>query len=101
MTAKPKATGWLAENGPKELELRFRAFVFNPSAPILLIDDDRRCLEASIDAGKLLGLHPSRNIAGDSVRLRRPVWRVGRLVRFHCENLLECVTRRVGVLDRM
>jgi hypothetical protein len=47
MTAKPKATGWLAENGPKELELRFRAFVFNPSAPILLIDDDRRCLEAA------------------------------------------------------
>jgi hypothetical protein len=34
MTATPKATGGLAENGPKELELLFGGFVFNPSASI-------------------------------------------------------------------
>jgi PAS domain S-box-containing protein len=33
-----------------------RAVVFHPSAPILLADDDRRSREASVGAGKLLGL---------------------------------------------
>ncbi len=32
------ASQWLAENGPKELELLFRAIVFHPSAPILIAD---------------------------------------------------------------
>ena len=31
---------WLVENGPKELELLFRAIVFHPSAPILIADND-------------------------------------------------------------
>jgi PAS domain S-box-containing protein len=57
LTALPRpANGWLAENGPKELELLFRAIVFQPSVPILLTDDDRRYREASIGASKLLGL---------------------------------------------
>ncbi len=47
---------WLAENGPKQVELLFRAVVFYPSAPILLTDDDRRYQDASIGASKLLGL---------------------------------------------
>ena len=63
MSSQPQATGWLAENGPKELELLFRAIVFQPSAPILLADDDRRYQEASVGAAKLLGL-PREKIIG-------------------------------------
>ena len=63
MSSQPQATEWLAENGPKELELLFRAIVFQPSAPILLADDDRRYQEASVGASKLLGL-PREKIIG-------------------------------------
>jgi len=63
MSSQPQATRWLAENGPKELELLFRAIVFQPSAPILLADDDRRHQEASVGAAKLLGL-PREKIIG-------------------------------------
>ncbi len=52
----PQAAGWLAENGPKELELLFRAIVYHPSAPILIADNDRHSRDASSGAGKLLGL---------------------------------------------
>jgi PAS domain S-box-containing protein len=54
---------WLAQNGPKELELLFRAVVFHPSVPILITDSDRRYLEASSGAGKLLGV-PRDKIIG-------------------------------------
>ena len=60
------AANWLTEHGPKELELLFRAVVFQPSAPILITDDDRRYQEASIGASKLLGL-PRQNIIGRSL----------------------------------
>jgi PAS domain-containing protein len=63
MASQPHATRWLAENGPKELELVFRAIVFHPSAPILLADNDRHYLEASAGASKLLGL-PREKIIG-------------------------------------
>jgi formate hydrogenlyase transcriptional activator len=63
MSSQPQATAWLAENGPKELELLFRAIVFQPSAPILLADDDRRYQEASAGAAKLLGI-PREKIIG-------------------------------------
>jgi len=62
----PQAPRWLAENGPKELELLFRTVVFCPSVPILIADDDRRYQEASIGAGKLLGL-PRQKIIGRSL----------------------------------
>jgi len=48
--------GWLVENGPKELELLFRAIVYHPAAPILIADNDRNYRDASSGAGKLLGL---------------------------------------------
>jgi len=60
------ATGWLVENGPKELELLFRAIVYNPSAPILVTDDQGNTREASIGVGKLLGL-PRAKIIGRRV----------------------------------
>lgn len=54
---------WLAENGPGELQSLFRAVVFHPSSPILIADDDRNYQEASVGAGKLLGLR-RENIIG-------------------------------------
>jgi formate hydrogenlyase transcriptional activator len=66
MASQPKGTSWLSEHGPTELELLFRAIVFYPSAPILLTDDDRRNRDASIGAGKLLGV-PREKIIGRSL----------------------------------
>jgi PAS domain S-box-containing protein len=54
---------WLAENGPKELELLFRAIVYHPATPILIADDNRNYREVSAGAGKLLGL-PREKIIG-------------------------------------
>ena len=64
--SQPKANRWLAENGPEELESLFRTIVFQPSAPILIADDQRRYQEASIGASKLLGL-PRQKIIGRSL----------------------------------
>jgi formate hydrogenlyase transcriptional activator len=64
--SQPRAAGWLVDNGPKELELLFRAIVFHPSAPILLTDNDRRYRDASVGASKLLGL-PREKIIGRSL----------------------------------
>ena len=44
------------ENGPRELELLFRAVVFHPSVPILITDNERKYRDASTGAGRLLGL---------------------------------------------
>jgi formate hydrogenlyase transcriptional activator len=66
MASPPLATGWLVENGPKELEHLFRAIVFQPSVPILLTDNDRQYREASVGASKLLGL-PREQIIGRSL----------------------------------
>src|ERR1035437_5297928 len=47
---------WLVENGPRELELLFRAIVYHPSVPILITDDDGSSRDASTGVGKLLGI---------------------------------------------
>src|SRR5271170_4001739 len=62
----PQTSTWLAENGPKELELLFRAIVYHPSAPILITDNDRYYRDASSGAGRLLGL-PREKIIGRSL----------------------------------
>jgi PAS domain S-box-containing protein len=54
------------ENGPKELELLFRAIIYHPAAPILIADSDRKYCEASAGAGKLLGL-PREKIIGRQI----------------------------------
>ena len=66
VAALPITTTWLAENGPKELELLFRVIVYHPSAPILITDNDRHYRDASSGAGKLLGL-PREEIIGRSL----------------------------------
>jgi formate hydrogenlyase transcriptional activator len=60
------AGSWLVENGPKELELLFRAIVYQPSAPILIADNDGNYRDASAGAGKLLGL-PREKIIGHQI----------------------------------
>jgi formate hydrogenlyase transcriptional activator len=49
-------SGWLVEGGLKELEQLLRAVLSHQSEPILIVDDDRHCLDASSGAAKLLGL---------------------------------------------
>src|SRR5665811_1874695 len=53
-------------DSPRELELLFRAIVYHPSVPILLTDDDGNSREASVGAGKLLGM-PREKIIGRRV----------------------------------
>src|SRR5690349_19088366 len=74
-SAASPATRWLMENGPRELELLFRAIVYHPSAPILITDDDGNSRHASAGAGKLLGL-PREEIIGRAVEeFARPGFR--------------------------
>jgi formate hydrogenlyase transcriptional activator len=61
----PTAT-WLIENGPRELELLFRAIVYHPSAPILITDDSGKSSDASSGLGKLLGV-PRDQVIGRRV----------------------------------
>ena len=61
--SQSQASRWLEENGPRELELLFRAIVYHPAAPILITDNDRKYRDASAGAGKLLGL-PRNKIIG-------------------------------------
>src|SRR5664279_2811282 len=64
--SQPQAQSWLVENGPRELELLFRAIVYHPSVPILLADGEGNSREASTGLGKLLGL-PREKIIGRRV----------------------------------
>ena len=60
------AARWLVENGPRELEILFRAILYHPSTPILITDDNGNSRDASIGVGKLLGL-PREKIIGRPV----------------------------------
>jgi PAS domain-containing protein len=66
MNSQLQSARWLEENGPKEMELLFRALVFQPSVPILIADNDRYYREASVGAGNFLGL-PREKIIGRSL----------------------------------
>jgi len=60
------AARWLVENGPRELEILFRAILYHPSTPILITDDGGNSRDASVGVGKLLGL-PREKIIGRPV----------------------------------
>jgi formate hydrogenlyase transcriptional activator len=53
---------WLVSDGLKEMELLLRAVLSHQSEPILIVDDDRLCLEASSGAAQLLGLSTGKII---------------------------------------
>jgi formate hydrogenlyase transcriptional activator len=55
-------SGWLVEDGLKELEQLFRAVLSRQSEPILIVNNDRECLDASSGAGRLLGLSMAKII---------------------------------------
>jgi formate hydrogenlyase transcriptional activator len=55
-------SGWLVEDGLRELEQLFRAVLSHQSEPILIVDDSRHCLYASSGAGKLFRLSMGRLI---------------------------------------
>ncbi len=61
-----QTAGWLVENGPRELELLFRAIVYHPSAPILLTDDKGNSRDASFGVGRILGI-PREQIIGHPI----------------------------------
>jgi PAS domain S-box-containing protein len=85
------AAGWLLNNGPRELELLFRAIVFHPSAPILVADDHGNTWDASVGVGKLLGL-PREKIIGRPVgdfappASRREISQLWKALREHGEQ---------------
>ncbi len=54
--SQTQTASWLVENGPRELELLFRAIVYHPSVPILIADNERNYRDASTGASRLLGL---------------------------------------------
>ena len=60
------ASRWLLENGPRELELLFRAIIYHPSVPILITDDGGNSKDASFGVGKLLGV-PLEKIIGHPI----------------------------------
>ena len=63
---EPQTANWLIENGPRELELLFRAIVYHPSAPILIADDNRHLLDASSGVRNLLGI-PREKVIGHAL----------------------------------
>lgn len=66
IASRSSTINWVLENGPKELERLFRAIIYHPSAPILIADDDGNYQDASVGAGKLLGL-PRDKIIGHKI----------------------------------
>jgi formate hydrogenlyase transcriptional activator len=61
--SEPCRSRWLTEKGLKELEQLFLTIVYHPAARILIADNDRNYLEASVGAGKLLGVPREKIIA--------------------------------------
>jgi len=64
--SQPPSAQWLLDSGLKQLELLFRAIVYQPAEPILIADNDRNYRDASCGAGKLFGL-PRNRIIGRKI----------------------------------
>ncbi|MBK5293753.1 MAG: sigma 54-interacting transcriptional regulator, partial [Acidobacteriia bacterium] len=63
VASQPQTGQWLLDAGLKQLELLFRAVVYQRADPILIADNNRNCWDASCGVGKLLGL-PRDKIIG-------------------------------------
>jgi formate hydrogenlyase transcriptional activator len=61
-SSQPQSGQWLLDSGLKKLELLFRAIVYQPAEPILIVDNDRNYWDVSCGAGKLFGLSRDRII---------------------------------------
>ena len=62
VASQPQSVQWLLDSGLKQLELLFRAIVYQPAEPILIADNDRTYRDASCGAGRLFGLPRNRII---------------------------------------
>src|SRR5580658_7420622 len=60
--SQPQSGEWLLSHGLQQLELLFRAIVYQPAEPILIADNDRNYRDASCGAARLFGLPRSRII---------------------------------------
>jgi formate hydrogenlyase transcriptional activator len=54
--SEQETSTWLVRDGLKELELLLRTVLSRQSDPILMADDDGRCVDGSLGAVKLLGI---------------------------------------------
>ena len=59
-------SSWLLEHGPGELERLFRAVVYQPGAPVLIVDDEGESHDASGGAARLLG-RPRQELIGSKL----------------------------------
>lgn len=64
--SEQETSSWLVSDGAKELELLLQAVLSYQSEPILIVNDERCCLDASSGATKFLGL-PMRSIIGQRI----------------------------------
>ena len=63
MASQPQSSPWLLAAGLKQLERLCRAIVFQPGEPVLIVDNNRICRDASYGAARLFGL-PKNSIIG-------------------------------------
>jgi len=75
MASQPLVARWLTENGPKELEQLFRSIVYRFCAPLLIADDHGNCQDASVGAGKLLGLTRTEIIGRQLEEFTQPAFK--------------------------
>jgi len=64
--SEQETSSWLVNDSLKEPELLLRAVLSHHSGPILIVDDDRCCLDASSGACKLLGVSTG-NMIGHTI----------------------------------
>lgn len=63
VSARSVSCEWLHENGPREVELLFRAIIYHPAASVLSTDGEGTLLDVSTGASRFLGL-PRDRLAG-------------------------------------
>ena len=100
--SQPQSGQWLLDNGLKQLELLFRAIVYQPAEPILIADNDRNYRDASCGAGKLFGLPRDKIIGRRIDDFAEPTFRpqIDQLWRAFLEQGEQQGTFRLGRFQR-